>query len=255
MLLKFNKKKLKYIIIIPARMKSKRLPGKPLIKIQNIPMVIRTYLQCRKVVKNELIFIATDSKKIQNVCKNFGVQSILTSSKCLTGTDRVAEVAKKIKAKLYINVQGDEPIFNPKDLKKLLNYSLNNPKEIVSGYCNIHQERMYNDLNVPKVVLDKNKYLLYATRAAVPSNKKGNFVSAQRQICAYSFPSEVLKFFDKSKKKTPLESVEDIEYLRFIENGLRIKCIEMSGTSLAVDNSFDLNLVSQIINKNRNLYD
>lgn len=255
MSLKFNKRKLNFIVIIPARMKSNRLPGKPLIKIQNIPMVIRTYLQCRKVVKNELIFIATDSKKIQNVCKNYGAQSILTSSKCLTGTDRVAEVAKKINARLYINIQGDEPIFNPKDLKKLIKYSLKNSKEIVSGYSNISQERMYNDLNVPKVVLDKNQYLLYASRAPVPSNKKGNFISAQRQICAYSFPREVLRFFDKSKKKTPLESVEDIEYLRFIENGVRIKCIKMSGTSLAVDNSFDLNLVSQIINKNKNLYD
>lgn len=255
MFFKKNKKKFDYVIVIPARMKSNRLPGKPLIKIKNIPMVIRTYLQCKKVVKNELIFIATDSLKIQNVCKNYGAQSILTSKKCLTGTDRVAEVAKKIKSKLYINVQGDEPIFNPKDLKKLISYSLKNPNEIISGYCDIYEERMYNDLNVPKVVLDKNQYLLYATRAPVPSNKKGKFLSAQRQICAYSFPKEALKFFDKSKKKSPLENLEDIEYLRFIENGLRIKCIRMSGTSLAVDNSFDLNLVSQIISKNKGLYE
>ena len=164
MILKKNKKKFNYVIIIPARMKSSRLPGKPLIKIRNIPMVIRTYLQCLKVVKNELIFIATDNKKIQRVCENYGAQSILTSNKCLTGTDRVAEVAKKIKSKLYINVQGDEPIFNPEDLKKLISYSLKNPKDIVSGYCDINQVRMYNDLNVPKVVLDKKKYLLYATR-------------------------------------------------------------------------------------------
>ena len=250
-----NKKKFNFIIVIPARMKSSRLPGKPLIKICGIHMIIRTYLQCLKVVKKNLIYIATDSVKIQNVCKNFGAQSILTSGKCLTGTDRVAEVAKKINARLYINVQGDEPIFNPKDLKKLIKFSLKNPKEIVSGYCNINKDRMYNDLNVPKVVLDKKQYLLYATRAAVPSNKKGKFVSAQRQICAYSFPKETLRLFDKSKKKTSLESIEDIEYLRFLENGIKIKCIEMSGTSLAADNSYDLNLVSQIIKKNKGLYD
>ena len=254
MIFKLNKKKPSFAIIIPARMNSTRLPGKPLIKIQNIPMVIRTYLQCLKVVKNELIFIATDNKNIQSVCKNYGAQSILTSRKCLTGTDRVAEVAKKINAKFYINVQGDEPIFNPKDLKKLINFSLKNPEEIVSGYADIHLEREYKNLNIPKVVLDKRKYLLYASRAAIPSNKKGNFVSAQRQICAYSFPKEALKFFDKSKKKSLLESIEDIEYLRFIENGLKIKCIKMSGTSIAVDNHFDLNLVSQIIIKNKNLY-
>ena len=115
----------------------------------------------------------------------------MTSSKCFTGTDRVAEVARKINSKVYINVQGDEPIFNPDDLKKLIKYSLKYPKEIVSGYCEINEERMYNDLNVPKVVLDKKNYLLYATRAAVPSNKKGKFISSQRQICAYSFPKKV----------------------------------------------------------------
>ena len=136
----------------------------------------------------------------------------------------------------------------------MIKYSIKNPKEIVSGFCDINHKRMHYDLNVPKVVLDKNDYLLYATRAAIPSNKKGIFVSSQRQICSYSFPREALKFFDKSKKKTPLEKIEDIEYLRFIENGLKIKCIKMSGKSLAVDNKFDLNLVTQIIKKNKNLY-
>tara|TARA_B100002019_G_C21116057_1_gene520933 strand:- start:1 stop:744 length:744 start_codon:yes stop_codon:yes gene_type:complete len=244
-----------YIVVIPARMKSNRLPGKPLIKINGIPMVVRTYKQCLKVVDNSKIFIATDSIKIKKVCENFGANAIMTSSKCFTGTDRVAEVARKINSKVYINVQGDEPIFNPDDLKKLIKYSLKYPKEIVSGYCEIKEERMYNDLNVPKVVLDKKNYLLYATRASVPSNKKGKFISSQRQICAYSFPKKSLKIFYKAKKKTYLESIEDIEYLRFLENGMKIKCLEMSGTSLAVDNSFDLNLVTQIINKNKNSYE
>ena len=79
---------------------------------------------------------------------------------------------------------------------------------------------MYNDLNVPKVVLDKNNYLLYATRAPVPSNKKGKFITSWRQICAYSFKNIFYK-----AKKTHLESIEDIEYLRFLEHGMKIKCI------------------------------
>ena len=247
--------KKEFIVVIPARMKSNRLPGKPLININGIPMVIRTYKQCAKVVNKDLLDIATDSIKIKQVCEKYGANTIMTSEKCFTGTDRVAEVAKKIKSKLYINVQGDEPIFYPEDLKKLIKYSVKNPKEIVSGYCQIKEERMYNDLNVPKVVLDKNNYLLFATRAPVPSNKKGKFISAQRQICAYSFPRETLKIFYKAKKKSFLESIEVIEYLRFLENGMKIKCIEMSGKSLAVDNSFDLNLVTQIIDKNKNLYE
>ena len=247
-------KKKSFIIIIPARMKSNRLPGKPLIKINNVPMVIRTYRQCLKAVDSSLIYIATDSKKIKKVCKEYGAQTIITSEKCLTGTDRVAEVAKKIDAKIYINVQGDEPIFDPKDLKKLVQYGLKNSNAIVSGYCEINEERMYNDLNVPKVVLDKDNYLMYASRAPIPSNKKAKFISANRQICAYSFPKDTLKVFSSFKKKTHLESIEDIEYLRFLEVGIKIKCIKMSGKSLAVDNSYDLNVVSQIIKKNEKNY-
>ena len=189
-----------FIVVIPARMKSNRLPGKPLIKINGLPMVVRTYRQCLKVVNKKSIFIATDSEKIKkSFCESYGANTIMTSNKCFTGTDRVAEVAKKINSKLYINVQGDEPIFNPNDLKKLIKYSLKHPKEIVSGYCDIQEERMYNDLNVPKVVLDNKNYLLYATRAPVPSNKKGKFISSQRQICAYSFP-KTLNIFYKAKK-------------------------------------------------------
>ena len=109
-----------YLIVIPARMNSKRLPNKPLIKILGKEILLRTYLQCLKAVESNKILIATDSKQIIDFCKLNSMNCIKTSSKCLTGTDRVAEVAKKLK-NFYINVQGDEPIFNPKDLKKLLN--------------------------------------------------------------------------------------------------------------------------------------
>ena len=111
---------MKYIIVIPARYKSKRLPGKPLADIGGLPMIIRTYNQCLKVVSKNKIIVATDSNKIKKVCDQYKIKSIITSNKCLTGTDRVAEVAKKIKCNFYINVQGDEPFFNPNDLKILI---------------------------------------------------------------------------------------------------------------------------------------
>ena len=86
-----------YLIVIPARYSSKRLPGKPLIDINGIPMVIRTFNQCKKTVPASKIIIATDDKRIQKICSKNGINSIITSKKCLTGTDRIAEVAKKIK--------------------------------------------------------------------------------------------------------------------------------------------------------------
>ena len=234
-------------IIIPARMKSNRLPGKPLIKIQNIPMVIRTYLQCRKVVKNELIFIATDSKKIQNVCKNYGAQSILTSSKCLTGTDRVAEVAKKIKKKFYINVQGDEPLCNIADIKKIINTAKKFPNAVINGFAEIKDKKTFYSPHIPKVIFRENGNLIYMSRAPIPSNKSKSLIKAWRQICIYSFPYKSLKVFSNFKKKKRLEAIEDLELNRFIEIGYQVKMIKMSNKSIAVDTKSDLIKVKKIV--------
>ena len=95
----------KFIVVIPARLKSSRLPSKPLLRIKGIPMIIRTFQQCNKVVKRKNIIVATDSSKIIDLCNRYNINTVITSKKCKTGTDRVFEVSKKINAKNYINVQ------------------------------------------------------------------------------------------------------------------------------------------------------
>ena len=239
----------KYVLIIPARYSSTRLPGKPLIKIKGIPMIIRTCKQCLKVVPAKNLYVATDDKKVEKCCKEHGIQTIMTSKKCLTGTDRVAEVAKKIKSETYINVQGDEPIFNPIDLKKIINSSKKNKKNILLGYTEIKNKSEYKNRNIPKVVFDKNQNLLYASRAPIASSKKGNFVKSWRQVLVYSFPRDKLLKFAKSKKKTLFEALEDIEILRFIELGYVVKLIKMSSYSHPVDTVRDLKIVKNIIKK------
>ncbi len=231
---------MKYIVVIPARYKSKRLPGKPLAKIGGLPMIVRTYNQCSKVINKNNIIVATDSLKIQKVCEQYNIKSIITSKKCLTGTDRVAEVSKKIKCDFYINVQGDEPFFNPNDLKMLVKEAQKNPKEIINGYTEIKDKKFFFSSSIPKVIFDEKGYLLYMSRGPIPSNKKLEFKKAWRQVCAYSFPRKVLFDFAKSKNKTTIESLEDIEILRFLEKGYKVKMIKMSNKSLAVDNNEDL---------------
>ena len=129
---------MKFLIVIPARLKSKRLPNKPLINIKGLPMIVRTYKQCSKVADRKNIIVACDSKKIVDICKIHKINYLITSRNCLTGTDRVYEVSKKILAENYINVQGDEPIFNPTDLKKVIKFILNkkNNKFVLLGYSN-----------------------------------------------------------------------------------------------------------------------
>ena len=137
---------LKTIIVIPARWHSSRLPGKPLIKIKNIPMILRTYNQCLKVLKRDKIFVATDDNRIKKFCDLYKIKCIITSKKCLTGTDRIAEVATKIRSDIYINVQGDEPICNPKDIIKILKASKKFPNEIINGYTQIKEEKFFYPL-------------------------------------------------------------------------------------------------------------
>ena len=236
-----------YLIIIPARYSSKRLPGKPLIDIKGIPMVVRTYNQCKKVVSASKIIVATDDKRIQKICFKNGINSMMTSKKCLTGTDRIAEVARKIKKSFYINVQGDEPICNPRDIKNIVNFAKKNPNSIVNGYTEIKSREMFNSPNIPKVVFDNNENLLYMSRAAIPSNKKKNFIKSWRQVCIYSFPYKSLKIFTSIKKKTKLESIEDLESNRFLELGYNVKMLKMSDKSIAVDTKEDLVKVRKLV--------
>tara|TARA_B100000795_G_C22806749_1_gene445500 strand:+ start:5923 stop:6666 length:744 start_codon:yes stop_codon:yes gene_type:complete len=236
-----------YIVVIPARYDSSRLPGKPLIKISGIEMLLRTFNRCKEVVDAKKIFVATDNLMIEDFCISNNIQVVMTSDKCLTGTDRVAEVSKKIYAPVYINVQGDEPILNPKDLLDLINQSLDDPSSIFNGYCQIEDESQYFSKNIPKVIFAENKDLLYMSRAAIPFSKSGDFKMSYRQVCIYGFPREALAIFSKNKEKTFFEMNEDIEILRFLELGCKIKMIEMSSDSVAVDIPDDILKVEKIL--------
>ena len=238
-----------FIVVIPARYKSKRLPGKPLVSIGKLPMIVRTYNQCIKVVNQNKIFVATDNFKIKKVCDKYNIKTIMTSASCLTGTDRVAEVAKKIRCDFYINVQGDEPFFYPNDLKKLIKEALKNPKQIINGYSEIKDKKLFYNSSIPKVVFDNQKYLLYMSRGPIPSSKEMRLKKGWRQICAYSFPREALKNFNKQKVKTKLEAIEDIEILRFIELDKKVKMVKLSQNSYAVDTFADIKRVEKILKK------
>ena len=236
-----------YLLVIPARFQSKRLPGKPLLDIKGTPMIVRTFNQCNKVVPRSKILVATDDKRIQKTCIRKKINVIMTSKKCLTGTDRIAEVAKKIKANFYLNIQGDEPMCNPLDIKKLLITAKKNPKTIINGYTEIKDKKLFYSVHIPKVVFRKDGRLLYQSRAPIPTTKNKKFVKAWRQVCIYSLPYESLKVFKSVKKKTTLEQLEDCELLRFLELGLEIKMIKMSNKSVAVDTKKDLIRVRRLI--------
>ncbi len=242
-------KKKNFILVIPARYASKRLLGKPLKKIRGISMIIRTCFQCSKVVSRKRILVATDSKKIIKECDKFGFNSKLTSKHCLTGTDRVYEIAKKTNYSHYINVQGDEPIFNPKDLSSLIKAKDKFANEVLLGFTRINNNFDIKNKSIPKVVVSNQGYLLYASRNKIPSDGNNKSSRYFRQVLAYSFPRKELIKFGNLKKKTTLESIEDIEILRFLELGTKVKMIPMSNKSVSVDLDRDLKKVNKILAK------
>lgn len=210
-------------------------------------MIQRTYEQCVKAVPAEKVWVATDSQKIADHCTRYNMNVIMTSDQCLTGTDRVAEVAQQKEADCYINVQGDEPLFNPEDILKTLAMVSKYPGEIINGYAPIDREEDYRSASVPKVVLRPDGRLLYMSRSAIPGNKTKKFNLSWRQICVYAFPKKALVEFASSSSKTPLEAQEDIEILRFLELGYEVRMVELSGDSIAVDMPEDADRVRAVL--------
>ncbi len=238
---------MKYVVIIPARYESSRLPGKPLIEIAGIPMIERTYKQCLKSVSKKQIIVATDDERIKKHCELIGAQVLMTSSDCNTGTDRVASLLESIDADIFINVQGDEPLLNPEDLSVLITEAKKEEYDIVNGYSPILNEEQFRNKTIPKVVFQPDGTLICMSRSPIPFNKKGEFKKAWRQICIYSFSRKALEVFRAQKRKTPLEEIEDIEILRFVELGIPVKMIPLSNYSIAVDTPDDIKRVEKAL--------
>lgn len=241
---------MKVALIIPARFKSTRFPGKPLVKILKIELILRVINACEKAVNKKNIFVATDHKKIFNFVKDKGYNCIMTSSKCLTGTDRVAEASKKIYADIYLNVQGDEPLIKKKDIKKIIQFKKNFINHVVCGFSNIENYEETKNKSVPKVVINKFNELIYISRLPIPGSKSQENIkknSFLKQVCIYAFNRKELDMFAKNKKKTFYEEKEDIEILRFFDLNKKIKMVKLSSNTAAVDTKSDIKKIEKIL--------
>lgn len=244
---------MKTLIVIPSRYKSSRLPGKPLKKILNKELILWVLHACKKLISKETKLItATDNKKIFSLVKKNNYEAIMTSDKCLTGTDRVAQVANKINANIYINVQGDEPLVSYKDVQKIIKAKKKYKNHIICGFTKLNHDENENNKNIPKVVINKNNELLYISRSPIPSSKEKSKekIKYLKQVCIYAFNKKELAIFQKIKNKNSLEKYEDIEIIRFLELGKKVKMIRLKTKSYAVDVLKDIKKVEKIIKKN-----
>jgi|TARA_B110000037_G_scaffold216019_1_gene274372 3-deoxy-manno-octulosonate cytidylyltransferase (CMP-KDO synthetase) len=242
---------MKIIIVIPARYGSSRYAGKPLIKLLNKPMIQWVAELSARVVGKESVYIATDDNQIQKAVTQEGYNVVMTSENCLTGTDRLAEVAKKIEADIYINVQGDEPLVNPIDIQKVIDLKKQYPNDVINGYTTMEKDEDPQSLNKPKIIFTEDKRMVYISRQPLPGFKDPKYISKvyYKQVCIYAFNREELLAFGNFGRKSKLEESEDIEIIRFLEWGKTIRLVETQPGSLAVDVPEDVEKVEAILKK------
>lgn len=242
---------MKIIGVIPARYESSRFRGKPLADICGKPMIWWVYQQCKKVTDFKAVYVATDDKKIFNKCKDLNMDVIMTSVEHRTGTDRVGEVAERVQADLYVNIQGDEPMIEPETIRAAITPFYDNSElQITNLMTKIKSPIDVVNFTIPKVITNKDGIGIYLTRATAPYPKGAINYNYYKQVCVYGFKPEALRFYcDYGKKygKAKIEAVEDIEILRFIENGYKVQYIEVDSETIAVDTEKDLEKVRNIM--------
>jgi 3-deoxy-manno-octulosonate cytidylyltransferase (CMP-KDO synthetase) len=237
--------------VIPARLKSTRLPEKPLQMIQGKYLVQRVYEQAQKARQLDDVIIACDDRKILSAVSAFGGNALMTSSACRSGTDRVAEIARKTKADVYLNIQGDEPLIDPRTIDQVA--LLFRDKSVMMGTAVIPLENKQDipDPNVVKAVLDKQGNVLYFSRSPLPYQRnKVKELVFYKHLGLYGFRREFLLRF-AALPQTVLEKSESLEQLRALENGYKIRAVITKYDSIGVDTIKDLKKVCNKIRRMR----
>ena len=230
----------KVVAIIPSRLESSRLPGKALLNICGLPMILHVYKRCMLSNSLDEVYVATDNLKIKDVVESYGGRVIMTSSLHKTGTDRIAEAAETIDADIIVNVQGDEALLNPNYIDKVVLALHDNPDINISILVNSFNKR--NSPSDIKVVLNENDEIMYFSRTDIPSYARDNNHRMLKAYHVVPFRKDFLLEYSKWKESY-LEKIEFNEYLRILEKGYKIKAVHVESDAVSVDTDIDLEYV------------
>jgi len=252
--------------VIPARYGSTRFEGKPLADILGKPMIQYVYEGVRQSKLIDDVIVATDDQRILEAVKSFGGRAVITSPTHFTGTDRVAEVARKLKSEIIVNVQGDEPLISGSFIDKAIRPLVaNDHLQMSTLMTRIKEVRDWLNPHIVKVVVDQKNLALYFSRSPIPfprdlqigrleSNPFGTSRPLPKRVFkhigVYVFRRRFLLHFTKMKP-TPLEKLEKLEQLRALENGYPIKVTPFDYEPLAVDTPEDLQKVIAYLSRPR----
>lgn len=234
------------IAIVPARLASTRLPRKVLLEIAGRPMLAHVVEAARRCPQLADVIVATDSEEVLAFCKQHGWRAEMTSSVHPSGTDRVWEVAQRVPADVYVNIQGDEPLARPEHISVLLQ-SIKHSRVLVSTIKTRCAAEELNNPNAVKVVTDLAGRALYFTRATVPFDRDSSgIVRRFKHLGFYAYRREALENFC-SWPESELERAERLEQLRFLDHGIEIQVAETPFDTVGVDTEQDLKRVQAIL--------
>ena len=254
------------VTIIPARLVSTRLVNKLLLELNGKPLILHTLARAKEVGNISRVIVATDSLEILKVVEASGNEAVLTSETHQSGSDRIAEVAENLpENSIIVNVQGDEPLIPPSTIESAVEALLNDDAIQMATTCEpIDNIKDVLSPDVVKVVVDENDFALYFSRSPLPFprdavKKHGTLENAlenepnlislfRKHTGLYVYRREFLLQYTKLKQ-TNLEKTEMLEQLRALENGAKIKVIEVSESSIGVDTLEDLERVRRIIER------
>lgn len=254
-----KKKRTRVVGVIPARFKSSRFPGKPLVLIAGKPMIVRTWQQAMKATKLDRVVVATDDERIAKVCREHGADVVMTDEEIPNGTERCAQAVERLGGKfdICVNIQGDEPLIEPEIIDAVVVALQNAPDAVYSTACTPLKHEEVSMRGRVKCIIDKLGYAIYFSRGVLPHNKDG-------KVKAFPAPYEDtpyllhlgLQCYDTGFLKeyatmehTPLQLMEDLEQLKVIENGYKIKVVTVHHSAHGVDEPEDVASIEAIIKR------
>lgn len=243
---------MKVVGVIPARFASTRFPGKPLALILGKPLIEHVYLRAKACSTLAGIIVATEDERILLFCKGAGIPVVMTSAKHQSGTDRTAEVARKVLADAYVNIQGDEPLVSPTAIAKLVSTALRRKAEVATLITPLpRDDRDLANPNVVKVVRNRKGYALFFSRYPIPYPRNKENADYFQHVGVYFFKREALLKFARLKP-TPLELAEGLEQLRLLENNVQVLTVVDKYRPISVDTPEDIRRVEEELKKRGN---
>ena len=243
---------MKKIGVIPARYNSSRFQGKPLADLNGKPVIWWTYNNVKNSNLLDEVYVATDDKRILDECKKYNIKAVMTSVDNKTPTDRIYEFSNIIEADYYIVINGDEPLVEKKTISKVIPKKENNDDIYVANIITkINNASEVVDFTNLKVVVNESGEGIYISRSPIPYPKGSLDFDYKKHVGVYAFNKKALDFYHNTKRGT-LEIIEDIDLLRYIENHIPIKFIEVNCHTLSIDTPKDLIEVKKILKKDKN---